>query len=67
MGALYYANHIIKFQKIIEKLAEDEAQCVQRVLDIVKNRLIINEHVYQRISIFSNNTSKFRNLEYSFV
>ncbi|KAL4098928.1 hypothetical protein QTP88_023441 [Uroleucon formosanum] len=42
-AALYYAKYFIKYQKVIEKLAEDDAQCVKKVLDIIKDRSTVNE------------------------
>ena len=37
VAALYYAEHFIKYQKVIEKLEEDDAQYIKKLLDIIKN------------------------------
>lgn len=37
VNALYYAENFIKYQKVIEKLADDDLQCIQKVIDIIKN------------------------------
>jgi len=36
-------EYFIKYRKVIEELSEDDVQCVKKILDIIKDRSVVNE------------------------
>lgn len=42
-AALHYVEYFIKYQKINEKLAEDDEQWINKLLDVTKDKSVVNE------------------------